>query len=58
MHANELASVELSPEEISDVLEEEFMQLVDDALKAIGDILLFKRRLDKTGDDKHVATAS
>lgn len=42
----------------SDVSEAEFTQMVDDALEAVGGILLFKMRLDEDGDDKHVAAAS
>lgn len=41
-----------------DVSEAEFTQMVDDALEAVGGILLFKMRLDEDGDDKHVAAAS
>ncbi|CAI2935742.1 hypothetical protein N7E70_023725 [Aminobacter sp. NyZ550] len=40
------------------VTEEEFTQLVDDALEAVGGILLFKMRIDDDGEDKHVAAAS
>lgn len=42
----------------SDVSEAEFTQMVDDALEAVGGILLFKMRLDEDGDDKYVAAAS
>lgn len=40
------------------VTEEEFTQLVDDALEAVGGILLFKMRIDDDGEDRHVAAAS
>lgn len=40
------------------VTEEEFTQLVDDALEAVGGILLFKMHIDDDGEDKHVAAAS
>lgn len=32
--------------------------MVDDALEAVGGILLFKMRLDEAGEDRHVAAAS
>ncbi|PWK68125.1 hypothetical protein [Aminobacter sp. AP02] len=63
----ELASDELAVERIqvdvpamapTDVSEAEFTQMVDDALEAVGGILLFKMRIDEDGDDKHVAAAS
>lgn len=40
------------------VSESEFAHMVDDALEAVGGILLFKMRLDEAGEDKHVAAAS
>lgn len=42
-------------ESISD---EDFAQMVDDSLEAVGGILLFKMRIDEDGEDKHVAAAS
>jgi hypothetical protein len=50
--------IDAPPIAASDVSEAEFTQLVDDALEAVGGILLFKMRLDEDGDDKHVAAAS
>lgn len=43
---------------VTGVTEQEFTQLVDDALEAVGGILLFKMRIDDDGEDKHVAAAS
>lgn len=40
------------------VTEGDFEQLVDEALEAVGGILLFKMRIDDEGEDKHVAAAS
>lgn len=42
-------------ESISD---EDFAQMVDDSLEAVGGILLFKMRIDEDGEDRHVAAAS
>ena len=40
------------------VTESQFEQLVDEALEAVGGILLFKMRIDDDGEDKHIAAAS
>lgn len=40
------------------VSDEDFAQMVDDSLEAVGGILLFKMRIDEDGEDKHVAAAS
>ncbi|WP_395447662.1 hypothetical protein ACHMW7_22445 [Aminobacter sp. UC22_36] len=56
--AETVMQIDAPPIIASDVSEAEFTQLVDDALEAVGGILLFKMRLDEDGDDKHVAAAS
>ncbi len=56
--AETVMQIDAPPIITSDVSEAEFTQLVDDALEAVGGILLFKMRLDEDGDDKHVAAAS
>lgn len=58
VEAVERIQVEVPAMAPSDVSEAEFTQMVDDALEAVGGILLFKMRLDEDGDDKHVAAAS
>lgn len=40
------------------VTENEFEQLVDEALESVRGILLFKMRIDDEGEDKHIAAAS
>lgn len=50
-----IAAPSIAPGSVS---ESEFAHMVDDALEAVGGILLFKMRLDEDGDDKHVAAAS
>ena len=40
------------------VSEDEFTEVVDGALEAVGGRLLFKMRLDKGGEGEHVAAAS
>lgn len=47
-----------TPEAVKFVTESEFEQLVDEALEAVGGILLFKMRIDDEGEDKHIAAAS
>lgn len=58
IEAVERIQVEVPAMAPSNVSEAEFTQMVDDALEAVGGILLFKMRLDEDGDDKHVAAAS
>jgi len=50
-----IAAPSIAPGSVS---ESEFAHMVDDALEAVGGILLFKMRLDEAGEDKHVAAAS
>lgn len=40
------------------VSETEFEHVVDDALEAVGGVVLFKMRIDEDGENKHVAAAS
>ncbi|WP_269932163.1 hypothetical protein [Aminobacter sp. HY435] len=40
------------------ISDEDFAQMVDDSLEAVGGILLFKMRIDEDGEDRHVAAAS
>ena len=48
---------ELVPESRS-VSEEEFVEVVDGALEAVGGMLLFKMRIESDGQDQHIAAAS
>ncbi|MDH4985843.1 hypothetical protein QEZ47_09895 [Aminobacter anthyllidis] len=50
-----IAAPSIAPGSVS---ESEFAHMVDDALEAVGGILLFKMRLDEAGEDRHVAAAS
>ncbi|MBB6466955.1 hypothetical protein HNQ96_002831 [Aminobacter lissarensis] len=50
-----IAAPSIAPGSVSD---SEFAHMVDDALEAVGGILLFKMRLDEAGEDRHVAAAS
>lgn len=50
-----IAAPSIAPGSVS---ESEFADMVDDALEAVGGILLFKMRLDEAGEDRHVAAAS
>ncbi|WP_432284566.1 hypothetical protein SLT36_22830 [Aminobacter sp. BA135] len=50
-----IAAPSIAPGSVS---ESEFAVMVDDALEAVGGILLFKMRLDEAGEDRHVAAAS
>lgn len=56
--ASEQTPVDVLEIAATGVTEEEFTQLVDDALEAVGGILLFKMHIDDDGEDKHVAAAS
>jgi hypothetical protein len=48
---------ELTPENRS-VSEDEFVEVVDGALEAVGGTLLFKMRVNSDGQDQHIAAAS